>query len=490
MKKVCILLTFLFVMKGFAVATCNQNRLYDCAANCLYLFCSLTDNKISYSKSMELLPMTDKGNSMLEVNQALQKCGFETKVKTIKAEDLIKVKYPSIVLNYPKNKANEFGHFFVIIPHDNKITIYDYPQQVRTYPTDFLISALKQNNINEFPIVICKIKRKLEGSKNSQKTAKVGNEIIFKGFDKQLMGDLDFGNQPESSMIKCSFNLTNKSSTPIELKNIKADCRCSKIYLDETHVSPGNSCKINMDISLIKKYKDVAVRGWAKIKEVGGSESANLLMLVKGYSEPRILCVPQKVNFGNIKTNSGLAKLEGIKIIKTKFAKDQEITKIDPTTSDINIFNIEQSADSIEFDITLDSADSIGLKTSRINIFLDNEAEPANYFDVTAFLQLDFAFSPKVVIVKKEQESVVTITPKEKMFTIEKVLLDDNSDYFNISFSNETNYSLIYVSIGQAPQKLIEDFIEVVLVLKDTKEKRVLKVPMIYIPPTTTKALK
>jgi len=106
MKKVCVLLTFLLVMKGFAATTYNQSRLYDCAANCLYLFCSLTNNKISYDKSIELLPMTDKGNSMLELNNALQKCGFETEAKTIKSEDIIKVKSPSIVLNYPENSGD------------------------------------------------------------------------------------------------------------------------------------------------------------------------------------------------------------------------------------------------------------------------------------------------------------------------------------------------------------------------------------------------
>jgi len=484
MKKVCVLLTFLLVMKSFAATAYSQGRLYDCAANSLYLFCSLTNNKISYDKCIELLPMTDKGNSMLEINNSLQKCGFETEAKTIKSEDIIKVKSPSIVLNYPKNKANKPGHFFIIIPHDNKITIYDYPQDVQTYPADFLVSSLKQNNINEFPIVMCKTKRKLEEGKGSQKATKVESEIIFKAFDKQLMGELDFGNQPESSLIECSFNLINMSSTSIELKDIKADCKCSKIHIDETYVSPGNSCKITMDISLAKKYKDTGVRGWGTINQANGALSTNLMMLIKGYSEPRVLCIPQKIDFATIKTNSGLAKLQGIKVLKTKFAKDQTVNKIEPTASNINIFNIKRNIDSIEFDITLDSSDSVGLETSKINVFLDNESEPANYFDVMALLQQDFAFSPKVAIVKKGRESVVTITPKEQKFAVEKILLHGNSDYFNVSYSNGTNYSSICISIGnkESPQQLIEDFVEVVIRLKDTEEERVLKIPIIYIP--------
>jgi hypothetical protein len=484
MKKVCVLLMFLLVMKGFAATTSNQGRLYDCAANSLYLFCSLTNNKISYDKSIELLPMTDKGNSLLAFNNALQKCGFETETKMIKTEDIIKVKSPSIILDHPKNKVNKLGHFFIIIPHDNIISIYDYPQEVLNYPADFLISTLKQNDINEFPIIMCKTKRKLEEGKGSQKTTKLESEIIFKGFDKQLIGSLDFGNQPEASLVKCSFNLKNMSSISIEVKDIEADCKCSKIQIDEPHVSPGNSCKITMDISLAKKYKDIAVRGRGTINQTNGDRSTNLMMLIKGYSEPRVLCNPQKINFGTIKTNSGLAKLEGIRLLKTKFSKDQTVNKIEPTASNVNILNIKQNMDSIEFDITLDSSDSFGLETSKINVFLDNESEPANYFDVKALLQLDFAFSPKVAIVKKGQGSIVTITSKEHEITVEKVLIHGNSDFFNVSYSNETNYSSICISIGnkESPQQLIEDCVEVVIRLKDTEEERVLKIPIICIP--------
>ena len=484
MKKVCVLLTFLLVIKGFAATTYNQDRLYDCAANSLYLFCSLTNNKVSYDKSIELLPMTDKGNSLLEFSNALQKCGYETKARTIKSEDITKVKIPSIVLHYPKNRANKLGHFFIIIPHDNKITIYDYPKETETYPAEFLVSMLKQNNINEFPIIMCTTKRKSREGEGSHRTIKVESEIIFKGFDKQLMGGMDFGNQPESSLIKCSFNLINKSSTSIELKDMKADCKCSKINIDKTYVSPGNSCKITMDISLAQKYKDVAVRGRGTINQANGARSTNLMMLIKGYSEPRVLCNPQKINFGTIKTNSGLVTLEGIKVLKTKFAKDQTVNKIEPTASNINIFNIKRNIDSIEFDITLDSSDSFGLETSKINVFLDNESEPANYFDVMVLLQQDFAFSPKVAIVKKGRESIITINSKEQKFTVEKILLHGNSDYFNVSYSNGTNYSTICISIGnkESPQQLIEDVVEVVIRLKDTEEERVLKIPIIYIP--------
>jgi ABC-type bacteriocin/lantibiotic exporter with double-glycine peptidase domain len=159
MRRVCLLLTCSLVASAAAATADDQHRLYDCAANCLYLFCSLTNNKISYNRSVELLPVTDKGNSMLELNVALQKCGFETEAKIIRAEDLAKVKSPSIVLYYPSNKPNAIGHFFILMPQHDQIAVYDYPREVHTFPTSYLIAGLKQEDIHEFPILICKIKR-------------------------------------------------------------------------------------------------------------------------------------------------------------------------------------------------------------------------------------------------------------------------------------------------------------------------------------------
>ena len=98
--------------------------------------------------------------------------------------------------------------------------------------------------------------------------------------------------------------------------------------------------------------------------------------------------------------------------------------------------------------------------------------------------QIIIAFSPKVAIVKKGQKSVITITPKEQKLAVEKILLHENSDYFTASYSNGTDSSSIYISIGnkEPPQQLVEGLMEVVIRLKDTEEERVLKMPIICIP--------
>ena len=182
-KKICVLLTLLFMMASIAAAKQNNARLYDCAANSLYLFCNLTNNKITYDKCLELLPMTEKGNSFLEMNNALKKCGFKTEAKIIKSEDIIKVKSPSIVLNNPDKGTNDPGHFFTIIPHDDKITIYDYPTEIRILPADFLVSSLKQSNINEFPIIMCKAPKKVEKKRAIRQVSK----SMGKSFSKVLI---------------------------------------------------------------------------------------------------------------------------------------------------------------------------------------------------------------------------------------------------------------------------------------------------------------
>lgn len=124
MDKLCVLLVFALGMEACAAAQQAPDVLYDCAANTLYLFCRITDNKITYEKSLGLLPLTANGNSMVEMHDALRQCGYEADARIIRTEDLARVDTPSIVLYKPSDKARQIGHFFAIVPQGNKNTKY------------------------------------------------------------------------------------------------------------------------------------------------------------------------------------------------------------------------------------------------------------------------------------------------------------------------------------------------------------------------------
>lgn len=327
MNVACLHLTLALASTVFSATEIGKDKLYDCSANCLYLICSLTNNRISYDRCLGLLPITDKGSSLLEVNNALKQCGYETKPIVIETEDLTKVQTPSVVLYLSRNKARAIGHYIVLIPNGNKISVYDYPKDIVTYTKEFLISLLKQNGINEINIIMCKPTRGQQGSRLPQNVISIERDIVFEGFDGPLLGSLDFGKQPEATRLVCNFKLINNSLMTIELKDLKGDCQCTEIRADRTRIEPGQFCNILVEVSLREKYKNIAVRGQGKIKKLNGTKSTEILILISGYSEPRVLCDPQKIDFKKVKSNSGIRTIKGVKLLKTRYTKNHKVHK-------------------------------------------------------------------------------------------------------------------------------------------------------------------
>ena len=90
-KNIIILLSILIYSSSlFAQISTKDNssvscpvtiRVYDCAANNLYVLSRKAGIQITYQKCIELLPFTRQGNSMLEFKQALETLGFEVEAK-------------------------------------------------------------------------------------------------------------------------------------------------------------------------------------------------------------------------------------------------------------------------------------------------------------------------------------------------------------------------------------------------------------------------
>jgi hypothetical protein len=430
----------------------------------------------------------------LEFNTALKKCGFDTKPKTIKTEELAKVNVPSIVLNgiNKNNKPNELGHYFIVIPKDKVITIYDYPNEVQALPVDYLISVLKQKEITEFPIILCEPKEQIDRMKSpistndkySKGTIKnLENLIEFKEFGKQITGEFDFGKHSEGRLVECTINIINSSADEIRIKSLEADCRCSEIQIDKKVLKPNESCKIRMDISLAQKYKDVAVRGWGTIEKVDSTKSSKIMLFVKGYSEPRVLCEPQKLDFGVIKSGNGTQKFENVKVLKTIYAGNQNISKIEPTSTMIKIENTKEYDNTIQFDVILNSSEFIGLENSKINVFMNKENKPAIYFDVRALLKSDFQVSPKTMIIdnKANMATAIIKAPDNQKFEIKHVKIN-YPDIFKVSYENIKEYCQINVSIREnnKPQMFLED--QVVVDIEMDSKNHLLTIPLLCIP--------
>jgi len=69
----------------------NNGRTYHCAANSLYCLSRRSDIEISYQTCVELLPITTRGNSMLEFKEALESLGFNVEAQRLTAEELANI---------------------------------------------------------------------------------------------------------------------------------------------------------------------------------------------------------------------------------------------------------------------------------------------------------------------------------------------------------------------------------------------------------------
>lgn len=78
-------------------------RVYDCAANSLYVLSRKAGVQITYQKCIELLPFTHQGNSMLEFKHALETLEFKVEAQKLVVDELNNLRVPAVILVLCKN---------------------------------------------------------------------------------------------------------------------------------------------------------------------------------------------------------------------------------------------------------------------------------------------------------------------------------------------------------------------------------------------------
>jgi ABC-type bacteriocin/lantibiotic exporter with double-glycine peptidase domain len=143
-------------------ASLVNGRIYDCAANSLYAFCHKWGIDVSYEKCLELLPLTDRGNSMLEFKHALESFGFEATAQRLTPDEFAHLKMPAVVLILPPehfrtSTAEQYpGHYLVLWPMDEQsLQILDYPHQPVIISRDYWIRHLRRVGIESAPVLLC-----------------------------------------------------------------------------------------------------------------------------------------------------------------------------------------------------------------------------------------------------------------------------------------------------------------------------------------------
>jgi len=140
----------------------SDGRMYNCAGNCLYALCQMSNIRVSYEECLSLLPLRSEVNSMLELKVALESLGFEVEPQRITVDELANIRVPTIILVLPldNNKADQMqrviGHYLVLWPtSDNKFQILDYPRDPIIVDIEHWIGYLRNIGLTNIPVLFC-----------------------------------------------------------------------------------------------------------------------------------------------------------------------------------------------------------------------------------------------------------------------------------------------------------------------------------------------
>jgi ABC-type bacteriocin/lantibiotic exporter with double-glycine peptidase domain len=143
--------------KHTVVTVCDDGMKRDCAANSLYALCRKAKIRVSHQECLKLLPLTDKGNSMLEFKNVLRSLGFQVEAQRLDVEEFADLRVPAIVLILPPYGAEaNAGHYLVLWPLDGQtVQILDYPHHSVTISVDYWIRHLRRIGIENVPVLLC-----------------------------------------------------------------------------------------------------------------------------------------------------------------------------------------------------------------------------------------------------------------------------------------------------------------------------------------------
>ena len=146
----------------------EPDRVYDCAANCLYFVGRLLDQALTYERCLELLPADREGNSIAEVKAALASCGMRVQPVWLAPEALADISTPAIVLDLGvatlRSTGESVGHFVVFDPRpDDTIRLLDYPKRPMVGSRQQWRKFAGQAKIKRAPALLVSAGRNSEG---------------------------------------------------------------------------------------------------------------------------------------------------------------------------------------------------------------------------------------------------------------------------------------------------------------------------------------
>jgi len=438
-----------------------MGRIFDCGANCLYIISQIQGRPVSYEKCLELLPLSSsQGNSMLQLKDALEAMSYQVYAMSVSAEELKYIKVPTIVRDNFGQPDRKLGHYLIMQPlSGNRAQIFDYPKNAKIVSLVDLFESKNTENLKNISVLLCCDKvRSLDEvfdsrSKGSETLSEINPDIPLvcdtsrveiNGTNKKYSSAHDFGEKPEGSEFSHKFVIQNNSTKTLIVEKVIASCQCSAIEIDKNEIPPKEEATVNMDISLDRKYGNVAIRGTVIFSP--HNRISPLVLSVKGSSFERWICYPNMIDLGEIEPDN-LEVAKSIILERKIQGTDTLISDVKPNSKYLKAQLESITPDKAILHLTFMNNGVTGPFRGRVDIFLDGEKIPATHIDVSASIKTDYIVSPRKIFfscepdVENKKRVIITSADKEP-FIINSIKVEEisqntvESEYW---FNNEKN---------------------------------------------------
>jgi hypothetical protein len=206
----------------------NALRVYDCAANSLYVLCRKMHIAVSYDKCLQLLPIACEGNSMLAVKQALASLGLRAEAQRISVDELADISGPAIVwISFEGQElagSRLLGHYFVLwSTSEGVVQVLDYPKEPVVLPIDLWMQHLHSTRLRDLVVLLCQQPEMARersvssipgtaGSKRRSRSSESGPSkpsatvVLRPGVEQPPLAYVDFGSVAEGSTLSQQFH--------------------------------------------------------------------------------------------------------------------------------------------------------------------------------------------------------------------------------------------------------------------------------------------
>ena len=494
------------------LATQRVERIYDCGANSLFLLCRISGVDASYKKCLELLPISSKGNSMLEMKQALESSGFNVEALRIKIHEIANLRVPTLMCVHPPKDAivhkkfKNLGHYLVVVPLDNStVQIIDYPRAPVIFPTQIWIKHLSSVGITDFPIILCGTKNQVlsemfsseseysqieTACENTSKNRQFMNSqiVIKEGISKDMVAHWDFGDIAEGSFFKHDFTLINSTDKEVHIAKLTKGCTCSAISVDKKVILPGNMCTVTISVSLAGRNSKQSISSTVIFDK--RDNLPPIKFLITGNSHPRWMFEPKVVDFGLIERGSTIQERK-VFIHTTDYGKNSSISNIkcksDAITATI-MSNKQEDNSSYILNICLDPNSFIGNFYEKIDIVTAGQKGPAISYLVVGEIYSDIIVRPErlfltpsrspmgiIYLHQKERKAITLISTKITVPKPNKIEVKPDID----EGSQELQLN---VNLLEDKSKQCKGNLQLELRTSDPQKSYSVTIPFFYIP--------